>query len=280
MRLGTLRLSGRTSAVRIDSDAAVEIEQFADVGELLRQKDWLEKASVAEGQSHNLSNIQPTQWAPVVPFPSKIVCVGLNYANHIREMGRELPIYPTLFAKYPEALIGPFDPIILPAHAGENVDWEGELAFVIGKKASHVKEANAKEYIAGYSIMNDVTMRDFQYRTPEWFQGKTFEATAPFGPFLVTSEEFHLGGELSTSVDGAVMQKTLTNDLVFSPEHLVEYITAIFPLNPGDVVITGTPGGVGHAKKPEVYLKAGQVLKTAIEGIGEIENPVIAVKIA
>jgi acylpyruvate hydrolase len=156
------------------------------------------------------------------------------------------------------------------------VDWEGELAVIIGKRASHVSAAEADQYIAGYSIMNDVTMRDYQYRTMEWLQGKTFENTAPFGPYLVTADSFNLGGMLKTEVDGNVVQQTLTDDLVFSPAALIEYITAIFPLNPGDVIITGTPGGVGHARKPEVYLQPGQVMTTSIDGIGSISSPIVA----
>lgn len=278
MKLATLRVDGRTAAVRVDADEAVEIEGFAHVGELLKHADWKTKAQAASGTSHPLSGIKPKSWAPVNPEPSKILCVGLNYANHIKEMGRELPTYPTIFAKYPEALIGPFDDLVLPKHAGEQVDWETELAVIIGKKASHVKAADADEYIAGYSIMNDVTMRDFQYRTTEWLQGKTFENTAPFGPYLVTTDSYKLGGELCTMVNGECMQSTQISDQVFTPAKLIEYISQILPLNPGDVIITGTPGGVGHARKPAVYLADGQVLTSKIEGIGQIENHVVAAK--
>lgn len=278
MKLATLRLNGGTVAVRVDEDSAVEISGFAHVGELLQHADWQTKAKQASGTAHPLAGIAPKQWAPVNPAPSKILCVGLNYANHIKEMGRELPTYPTIFAKYPEALIGPFDDLVLPKHAGDHVDWETELAVVIGKKASHVKEADAHQYIAGYAIMNDVTMREFQYRTTEWLQGKTFENTAPFGPYLVTTDSFAFGGELSTRVNGEVMQSTLTSDQVFRPGTLIEYITQILPLNPGDVIITGTPGGVGHARKPAVYLADGQVLTSIIEGIGYTENHVVAAK--
>lgn len=278
MKLATLRLNGRTVAVRVDADAAVEIDGYAHVGELLKQADWKARAEAAAGVSHKLADIQPKSWAPVNPEPSKILCVGLNYANHIKEMGRELPTYPTIFAKYPEALIGPFDDLVLPKHAGEHVDWETELAVIIGKKASHVKEADADQYIAGYSIMNDVTMRDFQYRTTEWLAGKTFENTAPFGPYMVTSDSFEFGGELCTMVDGKCMQSTQTSDQVFRPGKLIEYISQILPLNPGDVIITGTPGGVGHAREPAVYLGDGQVLTSKIEGIGQIENHVVAAK--
>ncbi|MCX7523306.1 fumarylacetoacetate hydrolase family protein [Microbacterium sp. STN6] len=279
MRLGTLRLAGSaaprdTVAVRIDDDAAVEITGFTDIGALLRAPGWEDAARGASGPSHSLGELEPTDWAPVVPRPGKIVCVGLNYANHIREMGRELPEFPTLFAKYPEALIGPYDAIELPPEAADAVDWEGELAIVIGASARRTPAAEAAEAIAGYAVINDVTMRDFQYRTPEWFQGKTFEGTTPFGPHLVTRDEFSPGPELLTDVDGELVQHTPTDDLVFGPEALVEYISSIFTLNPGDVIASGTPGGVGHARKPPRYLRDGSVLTTTIDGIGTLTNPV------
>jgi acylpyruvate hydrolase len=272
MRLATLRLDPTPSAVRIDSTHAVEIPGFDDVGALLAIPNWRAIAAAADGPAHLIAEIPDEQWAAVVPAPSKIVCVGLNYRNHILEMGRELPEFPTLFAKYPEALIGPFDPIVVPTYAAEAVDWEAELAIVIGSTARRLDVTAAAAAIAGYSVINDVTMRDFQYRTPEWFQGKTFEATTPFGPMLVTSDEYELGTELSTVVDGETMQSTTTDDLVFGPAELVSYISSIFTLNPGDVIASGTPGGVGHARKPPRYLRDGSVLTTTIAGIGSISS--------
>jgi acylpyruvate hydrolase len=275
MRLATLRIDGGTAAVRIDSDTAVEIPGYSDVGALLAQPDWTTIAERASGSLYQLAHLDPTSWAPVVPHPSKIVCVGLNYRNHILEMGRELPEAPTLFAKYPEALVGPYDPIVVPAYAAGALDWEGELAIIVGATARRLDQTQAASAIAGYSVMNDVTMRDFQYRTPEWFQGKTFEKSAPFGPLLVTADEYRLNTELRTEVDGEVVQRTTTDDLVFPPAALVSYISQIFTLNPGDVIASGTPGGVGHARKPPRYLADGQTLTTVVEGIGTLTNLVV-----
>jgi acylpyruvate hydrolase len=274
MKLATLRVDAATVAARIDDNAATEITGFADVGQLLATDGWRLIAETAGGRSWELSDLDPAAWAPVVPAPSKIVCVGLNYRTHILEMGRELPEFPTLFAKYPEALIGANDPIIVPEYAAGALDWEGELAIVIGATARRVPESEAADYIAGYSVLNDVTMRDFQYRTPEWFQGKTFENSAPFGPVLVTSDSYDVDTELRTEVDGEVVQRISTDDLVFSPAALVAYISSIVTLNPGDVIASGTPGGVGHARKPPRYLVQGETLTTVIEGIGVLTNVV------
>jgi acylpyruvate hydrolase len=207
--------------------------------------------------------------------PTKIVCVGLNYRNHILEMGRELPEFPTLFAKFAESLIGPNDPIALPPEAATHVDWEGELAVVIGRRTRRVDPDAAGESIAGYAVFNDVTMRDFQYRTTEWLQGKSWEASSPLGPLVVTADEWSPGPTLQTAVDGETVQSVSTADLVFDPTALVSYISQIFTLQPGDIIATGTPGGVGHARKPPRYLEAGSVLETTIEGLGAQRNAVI-----
>lgn len=276
MRLATLRIetsAGRaTTAVRVDGETAVEIDGCADVGALLQRADWRRVAEDAAGTTRALAD---ADWAPVVPHPTKVVCVGLNYRNHILEMGRELPSAPTLFAKYPEALIGPYDPIVIPEYAAHAVDWEAELAVVLGAPARRLSPEQAHAAIAGYSVLNDVTMRDYQYRTAEWFQGKTFEGTTPFGPVLVTPDEHQLGTELTTVVDGETLQSATTDDLVFGPAELVSYVSQIVTLNPGDVIATGTPGGVGHARKPPRYLTDGSTLTTAVAGIGSITSTVV-----
>ncbi|MCU1546335.1 MAG: hypothetical protein JWP30_1435 [Homoserinimonas sp.] len=271
MKLATLRTTNGTVAVRIDGDTVVEITGVPDVGALLAQAGWRDVAESAAGTTYALDSIEPKQWAPVVPKPGKMLCAGLNYRNHILEMGRELPEYPTLFAKYPEALIGAFDDIELPA-VSDQVDWEGELAVIIGAPARRVSEEEASASIAGYAVLNDVTMRDYQYRTLQWLQGKTFENTTPFGPFLVTADEWTPGPVMRTVVDGDIVQETSTGDLVFTSEKLISYISDILTLNPGDVIATGTPGGVGHARKPARYLQDGSTLVTEIEGLGSQSN--------
>jgi acylpyruvate hydrolase len=269
MKLATIRTSTGTAAVRISGDIAVEIG-LRDVGALLREPRWRQIAEAGSGRTHPVHDLD---YAPVVPHPGKIICVGLNYRTHILEMGRELPKYPTLFAKYPEALVGPYDDVILPA-ASEAVDWEAELAVVVGAPVRHADARTAAAAIAGYSVLNDVTERDWQYRSPQWLQGKTFEGTTPFGPVLVTADEAAVAGglELTGAVDGETVQHADTSDLVFDPTTLVQYISGILTLQPGDVIATGTPGGVGHARKPQRYLGDGDILTTRVAGIGELRN--------
>jgi acylpyruvate hydrolase len=275
MRLLTLRLAAGentvTKAVRQDGDTLTEIPGFADVGELLRTPDWEATAKAAAGATHPAEG---ADLAAVVPAPGKIICVGHNYRNHIREMGRDVPEFPTLFAKYPESLIGPNDDLALPQES-DAVDWEAELAVVIGKKGRRISEADAPDHIAGYAVLNDVSMRDYQFRTIQWLQGKTWEKSTPFGPALVTKDEFTPGPLMTSAVDGEIQQSTPTSDLVFTPEYLVSYISTIITLNPGDVIATGTPGGVGHAQDPKRYLQEGQLLVTTIEGLGQLKNRVI-----
>lgn len=271
MRLSTIRTAAGTRAVRIDATSAVETGH-ADVGELLQDPDWRRVAERAAGPAHGIDTLD---YAPVVPRPGKILCAGINYGTHIAEMGRDTPEFPTLFAKFAEALIGAHDDVVLPS-ASQAVDWEGELAVVIGRSVRHADEAAAEAAIAGYAVLNDVTARDWQYRTLQWLQGKTFEATTPFGPELVTPDEAGEGLDISCAVDGETVQSANTADLVFGPAATIAYVSTILTLRPGDVIALGTPGGVGHARKPPRYLSPGAVLTTSVAGLGECRNSCVA----
>jgi acylpyruvate hydrolase len=274
MKLATLRLAGTTAAVRVDDEndtvSATVIDGYPDLSALLADEDW---KSIAERATGRTVSLDDADYAPVVPKPGKIVCVGLNYATHIKEMGRELPEFPTLFAKFAEALTGPYDDVIVPKYAAAQLDWEAELAVIIGKRAYQVSEADADDYIAGYSVINDYTMRDYQYRTLQWDQGKTFEKTSGFGPFLVT--DYVLGSRIETRLDGELVQSATTDDLVFTPAKLIEYISHIVTLQPGDVIITGTTGGVGHAREPATYIQDGDTVEVVVDGIGSVKNKTI-----
>jgi acylpyruvate hydrolase len=217
--------------------------------------------------------------APVTE-PGKMICVGHNYREHILEMKRELPPFPVVFAKFANTVIGPQDDI--PYYPiSEQLDYEAEFAFVIGKRARNVSQAEALDYVAGYTIANDVTYRDIQRRTLQWLQGKTVEGSAPMGPWLITSDELQnpSGLEVVLTVNGEERQRSNTANLVFSVPYLVEFLSNLMTLEPGDVILTGTPGGVGVAREPQVFLKDGDVVKIEIDQIGALENRVSAVKV-
>ncbi|MBM4762953.1 fumarylacetoacetate hydrolase family protein [Bacillus sp. B15-48] len=214
-----------------------------------------------------------------VPAPGKMICVGHNYRDHILEMGRELPPYPVIFAKFANTVVGPQDDI--PFYpVSELLDYEAEFAFVIGKKARNVSQEDALDYVAGYTIVNDVTYRDIQRRTLQWLQGKTVEGSAPMGPWLVTTDELTnpSGLEMVLTVNGEERQRANTDNLVFSVQYLVEFLSNLMSLEPGDVILTGTPGGVGFARKPQTFLKDGDIVKIEIDKIGVLENKVSKVK--
>jgi len=274
MRLATIRRAdGSTRAARCDGDVCVELP-YGDVGELLAASpDWQTAVLNASGPTYALGQVR---LAPVVRSPSKVVCVGLNYRTHLRELGREEPAAPTLFAKFANALIGPEDPIALPPES-EQVDWEAELACIIGQRVRRADRQQAAQAIAGYTVANDVSMRDWQWRTPQWLAGKTFEASTPIGPHLVTADE--IGGQpgrpdlmLSCEVDGQTVQEANTGDLLFSPADVVAYVSVIMTLEPGDLILTGTPGGIGAGRDPQVFLRPGSVVRTRIGSIGELVN--------
>ena len=275
MRFATIRAGGGTTAARLEGDALVPLAA-SDVGELLAQGN---PAAAAERPGAGPVPASEASFAPVITRPSKVLCVGLNYRAHILETGRELPEYPTLFAKFADTLLGAHDDLVLPA-VSERVDWEVELGVVIGRPIHRASRDEAAAAIAGYTVTNDVSMRDWQRRTLQWLQGKAFERTTPAGPYLVTGDEVGDAADLEIrcEVDGAVMQQSRTSDLLFGPADIAAYASQIITLQPGDLLLTGTPGGVGDARTPPVYLQPGQTLRSVVEGVGECVNQCVADK--
>lgn len=278
MKLATLHTDGTTRAVALDGDALVDLGA-TDVGAFLATPDWFDRAAAAiQDDGATRYDAATADFATLVPAPSKVVCVGLNYRTHIQEMGRELPDHPTLFSKFADTLIGAGDEIVRPPETDE-FDWEVELAVVVGSPVRRADPAQAEAAIAGFTVLNDITCRDWQFRTREWLQGKNWDRSTPVGPYLVTPDELPGGVrpelQVRLSVDGEVMQSDTTADLLFDPVALVQYVSTMVRLNPGDIIATGTPGGVGHARTPKRYLVGGETVVAEIEGIGRLENVVV-----
>ncbi|MFO1402312.1 MAG: fumarylacetoacetate hydrolase family protein [Steroidobacteraceae bacterium] len=212
---------------------------------------------------------------PVIPDPDKILCVGLNYGAHIRETGNEPPAKPLIFTRFANSQVAHGQPLIRP-RASERLDFEGELAVIIGRRGRHVPRAEAMGLVAGFACYNDGSVRDFQRHSTQYTPGKNFVGTGGFGPWLATPEEVGdiRSQTLTTRVNGAVMQQARLDDLVFDIPALVEYCSTFTELVPGDVLVTGTPGGVGAARKPPLWLKPGDVVEVEISGVGVLRNPV------
>lgn len=217
------------------------------------------------------------QLAAPVPRPGKVICIGLNYRDHAAESNQPVPEYPTVFAKYASCIIGAGQAIVIPRVTSE-VDYEAELAVVIGRRARDVAEQTALSYVAGYAPFNDVSARDYQMRTSQWTIGKTFDTFGPLGPALVTADE--VGDphtlDIELSIGGEVLQRSNTRHLIFNVAQLVAYLSAVMTLEPGDVIATGTPAGVGAARNPKRWLRPGELVRVAISRLGALENPVVA----
>lgn len=212
-----------------------------------------------------------------VPNPAKVLCVGLNYKDHVAETGRELPQYPDVFAKFASSLIGPDDEIG-GARISSNLDFEGELAVVIGRSAREVSEAEALSYVAGVAPLNDITARDLQYRGTQWLAGKAVDGATPWGPALVTLDEIEdvQALELATRVNGVEMQRSNTRHQIFSVARIIAYLSSFLSLEPGDVIATGTPQGIGAKRTPPIWLQPGDLVEIDIDGVGLLSNRVAA----
>ena len=267
MKLANVAVNGGVRAAIVKEDRLLLLD-YDSLASVLAQGTPADQLPVASDIPLDSARLLP----PVGPH-CKCICVGLNYASHIAESGLETPTHPMLFAKFPSALIGPTDDIPLP-QVSPMIDWECELAVVIGKRVHRADEREAADAIGGFTLMNDVSVRDWQLHTSQFLPGKSFDAMTPVGPWMVGVDELGIDPdiEVTTRVDGALMQQGRTSDLVFKPAALVSYISTFCTLEPGDIIATGTTGGVGHVRTPPEYLKDGQVLETAGERLGKLVN--------
>jgi len=276
MRLVTFTHGGATRAGRLEGG---EITALGEAGLPRELRALLEAGALAAAEAASGPRIplNAVRLEAPIPRPGKILAAGLNYADHVAEGGRKAPEVPIIFNKQSTAASGPFDPIHRP-RASKHLDYEGELALVIGRRCRHVPQARAAEVVAGYTVLDDVSVRDWQMRSPTYMMGKSFDTHCPFGPALVSADE--LGGdasglELRTWVNGELRQHSNTRELIFDCGALIEHLSTAFTLEPGDLIATGTCGGVGMAMKPPRWLVPGDRVRIEIESIGAIENEVI-----
>jgi acylpyruvate hydrolase len=217
----------------------------------------------------------PHHFAPLIDRPGKIICIGRNYREHAHEMGQPVPDWPEIFLRQPETLIGPYDDIERPS-LSSRVDYEGELCVIVGREGRHIPAAEAFNVIAGYCVANDFTMRDWQHRGQQWTPGKNFDRTLPIGPALVTQDEVGIPDlDLETRVNGEVVQVARTSAMIFDIPTQIEFVSSWTTLRPGDVILTGTPGGVGVSREPPLLLEEGDIVEVTVERIGSIRNRIV-----
>ena len=280
MKLASFIVQGRSSYGVVEGDQIIDLESLKPtLGSDLKQAighNRLNEMSAARLASLPRIPLAEVTFLPVIPNPGKVLCIGINYATHVRETGREMPTYPMIFTRFADSQTAHLHPIVRPK-ASHKLDFEGELAVVIGKPARHVKQADALDYVAGYACYNDGSVRDWQKHTIQFIPGKNFPNTGGFGPWLVTSDE--IGDpqdlELTTRLNGEVMQHTSTSDMIFDVRKLIEYCSTFTELAPGDVIVSGTTGGVGAFREPPVWMKPGDEVEIEISRIGILRNSIV-----
>lgn len=272
MRFASVIHDGEPLAVAVDGDRATPLRDVAELGRET-PASLLRDPPLADG-SLPLGDVS---FRPVVPNPGKVLCIGLNYLAHIQETQRDQSDYPVLFTKFASSLTGPYDPVPVPAES-DAIDYEGELVVVIGETTRRVARGEALAAVAGYTVGNDVTMRDYQYKTHQWLQGKAWDASTPVGPWMVSADELRSpkGLGLRTTVNGQVVQEASTDLMIFDVATLVSVISEFTTLNPGDLIFTGTPSGVGFRRDPQLLLGDGDVVAVEIERVGRIENRMVS----
>jgi acylpyruvate hydrolase len=270
--------SGGKSRVGVVDAAGETITELVGAELMRAGTDFSALAKLKHGDCVAVADVQ---LLPTVVKPGKVICIGLNYKSHVEETERELPTYPVLFTKFADAIIGPGDDIVAPPES-EQIDYEAELAVVIGTAGRRISEADALSHIAGFTVANDITMRDYQYKTHQWLQGKTWPNSTPLGPWLVTGDEIGNGAALDIrlTLNGEVMQQSNTERMIFDIPFTVSKLSEFIAFEPGDVILTGTPSGVGFRRDPKVLLKPGDRVQAEVEGIGTLDNVVVAENVA
>lgn len=243
---------------------------------LVRKGPTALDAAAAVLQKGSIIDLDQVKLLPPLSTPGKIICVGLNYVDHSIESGFVVPTYPTIFARFSSSLIGTNAPIVRPM-VSTQLDYEGEMVAIIGKGGRHIAEDDALDYVIGYSIFNDASIRDYQTKSPQWTVGKNFDNTGAFGPYLVTANELPIGAKglhIQTRLNGTVVQDASTDSMVFSVARLISILSEAMTISPGDIIVSGTPAGVGMARKPQLFMKHGDVCEVEIEGIGVLRNKI------
>jgi 2-keto-4-pentenoate hydratase/2-oxohepta-3-ene-1,7-dioic acid hydratase in catechol pathway len=284
MRFVTFRRAGTApeAGVVVGGDRVVGLSAAGYDSVLSIIADWERSKPAIESflksaPKESVTDLANTTLLSPIPRPSKLICVGLNYRDHAIESNMEIPKVPTIFNKFSSSVIGPGEKIVLPKNS-QKPDYEAEFAFIIGKGGRYIAEDCWREHVFGYTIVNDVSARDYQMATTQWLMGKTFDTFAPMGPWIVTADEIKdpHALDIRMTIGGEVLQNSNTRELIFRIPDLITFLSSVFTLEPGDIVSTGTPAGVGFGHKPPRWLRDGDECVVYVEGIGELRNPVVA----